>query len=88
MKTLLAQRVLGSLKVRSNLPGSMLVLLLRRPRLPVFLFFFLFELFEMLISSPSPPDPSSNYIRQLETKVRILEDDNNKLLSQVSPAHE
>ncbi|KAJ0061166.1 hypothetical protein NL108_008849, partial [Boleophthalmus pectinirostris] len=26
--------------------------------------------------------PSSNYIRQLETKVRILEDDNNKLLSQ------
>ncbi|XP_008303771.1 coiled-coil domain-containing protein 85C-B-like [Stegastes partitus] len=25
---------------------------------------------------------SSNYIRQLETKVRILEDDNNKLLSQ------
>ncbi|KAM8726398.1 coiled-coil domain-containing protein 85C-B isoform 1-T1 [Acanthopagrus schlegelii] len=27
-------------------------------------------------------DPSSNYIRQLETKVRILEDDNNKLLSQ------
>lgn len=31
----------------------------------------------------SPPDSSSNYIRQLETKVRILEDDNNKLLSQV-----
>lgn len=27
-------------------------------------------------------DHSSNYIRQLETKVRILEDDNNKLLSQ------
>lgn len=27
-------------------------------------------------------DPSSNYIRQLETKVRILEDDKNKLLSQ------
>ncbi|XP_051264127.1 coiled-coil domain-containing protein 85C-B isoform X3 [Dicentrarchus labrax] len=27
-------------------------------------------------------DSSSNYIRQLETKVRILEDDNNKLLSQ------
>ncbi|KAL4656282.1 coiled-coil domain-containing protein 85C isoform X1 [Arapaima gigas] len=27
-------------------------------------------------------DPSSNYIRQLETKVRILEDDNKKLLSQ------
>ncbi|XP_034435994.1 coiled-coil domain-containing protein 85C-B isoform X3 [Hippoglossus hippoglossus] len=27
-------------------------------------------------------DPSSNYIRQLETKVRILEDDNNKLLTQ------
>lgn len=27
-------------------------------------------------------DPSSNYIRQLETKVRILEDDNHKLLSQ------
>lgn len=37
-----------------------------------------------LFSSPSPlPDSSSNYIRQLETKVRILEDDNNKLLSQV-----
>ncbi|XP_030261432.1 coiled-coil domain-containing protein 85C-B isoform X4 [Sparus aurata] len=30
-------------------------------------------------------DPSSNYIRQLETKVRILEDDNNKLLSQCNP---
>lgn len=50
---------------------------------------FLLEAFEMLITSPSPlssvspPDPSSNYIRQLETKVRILEDDN-KLLSQVS----
>ncbi|XP_075940552.1 coiled-coil domain-containing protein 85C-B isoform X1 [Anarhichas minor] len=29
-------------------------------------------------------DSSSNYIRQLETKVRILEDDNNKLLSQQS----
>ncbi|XP_069014718.1 coiled-coil domain-containing protein 85C-B isoform X3 [Embiotoca jacksoni] len=29
-------------------------------------------------------DSSSNYIRQLETKVRILEDDNNKLLSQAS----
>uniref|UniRef100_A0A3B4H8L4 Coiled-coil domain containing 85C n=1 Tax=Pundamilia nyererei TaxID=303518 RepID=A0A3B4H8L4_9CICH len=28
-------------------------------------------------------DSSTNYIRQLETKVRILEDDNNKLLSQV-----
>ncbi|TNN31653.1 Coiled-coil domain-containing protein 85C-B [Liparis tanakae] len=27
-------------------------------------------------------DSSYNYIRQLETKVRILEDDNNKLLSQ------
>lgn len=27
-------------------------------------------------------DSSTNYIRQLETKVRILEDDNNKLLSQ------
>ncbi|XP_026174595.1 coiled-coil domain-containing protein 85C-B isoform X1 [Mastacembelus armatus] len=27
-------------------------------------------------------DSSSNYIRQLETKVRLLEDDNNKLLSQ------
>uniref|UniRef100_A0A3Q3K3X7 Coiled-coil domain containing 85C n=1 Tax=Monopterus albus TaxID=43700 RepID=A0A3Q3K3X7_MONAL len=27
-------------------------------------------------------DSSSNYIRQLETKVQILEDDNNKLLSQ------
>ncbi|XP_062267049.1 coiled-coil domain-containing protein 85C-B isoform X3 [Platichthys flesus] len=27
-------------------------------------------------------DPSSNYIRQLETKVRILEDDNTKLLTQ------
>ncbi|XP_018582825.1 coiled-coil domain-containing protein 85C-A isoform X2 [Scleropages formosus] len=27
-------------------------------------------------------DPSSNYISQLETKVRILEDDNKKLLSQ------
>ncbi|KAM6992690.1 coiled-coil domain-containing protein 85C-B isoform 2-T2 [Tautogolabrus adspersus] len=27
-------------------------------------------------------DSSSNYIRQLETKVRILEDDNNKLLTQ------
>ncbi|TWW69124.1 Coiled-coil domain-containing protein 85C-B [Takifugu flavidus] len=48
---------------------------------------FLLEAFEMLITFPSllssvsPPDPSSNYIRQLETKVRILEDDN-KLLSQ------
>ncbi|KAL4630337.1 coiled-coil domain-containing protein 85C-A-like [Arapaima gigas] len=30
-------------------------------------------------------DPSSNYIRQLETKVLILEDDNNKLLSQCNP---
>ncbi|XP_019947413.1 coiled-coil domain-containing protein 85C-B isoform X4 [Paralichthys olivaceus] len=30
-------------------------------------------------------DPSSNYIRQLETKVRILEDDNNKLLTQCNP---
>ncbi|XP_051908723.1 coiled-coil domain-containing protein 85C-B isoform X2 [Hippocampus zosterae] len=30
-------------------------------------------------------DSSSNYIRQLETKVRILEDDNNKLLSQCHP---
>lgn len=52
---------------------------------------FLLEAFEMLIAFPSPlssvspPDPSSNYIRQLETKVRILEDDN-KLLSQVSCA--
>lgn len=52
---------------------------------------FLLEAFEMLITFPSslssvsPPDPSSNYIRQLETKVRILEDDN-KLLSQVSCA--
>lgn len=51
---------------------------------------FPFEVFEMLTASPSPlvfsvspPDSSSNYIRQLETKVRILEDDNNKLLSQV-----
>lgn len=32
-------------------------------------------------------DSSSNYIRQLETKVRILEDDNNKLLSQVRCTH-
>ncbi|XP_032399289.1 coiled-coil domain-containing protein 85C-B isoform X4 [Etheostoma spectabile] len=30
-------------------------------------------------------DSSSNYIRQLETKVRILEDDNNQLLSQCNP---
>ncbi|XP_034018529.1 coiled-coil domain-containing protein 85C-B isoform X8 [Thalassophryne amazonica] len=30
-------------------------------------------------------DSSSNYIRQLENKVRILEDDNNKLLSQCNP---
>ncbi|XP_061785771.1 coiled-coil domain-containing protein 85C-B-like isoform X2 [Nerophis lumbriciformis] len=30
-------------------------------------------------------DSSSNYIRQLETKVRILEDDNSKLLSQCNP---
>ncbi|KAM8832183.1 coiled-coil domain-containing protein 85C-B [Spinachia spinachia] len=30
-------------------------------------------------------DPSSNYIRQLESKVRILEDDNNKLLLQSNP---
>ncbi|XP_026174597.1 coiled-coil domain-containing protein 85C-B isoform X3 [Mastacembelus armatus] len=30
-------------------------------------------------------DSSSNYIRQLETKVRLLEDDNNKLLSQCNP---
>ncbi|KAL6096316.1 ccdc85c [Pungitius sinensis] len=30
-------------------------------------------------------DSSSNYIRQLESKVRILEDDNNKLLSQSNP---
>ncbi|XP_015250317.1 PREDICTED: coiled-coil domain-containing protein 85C isoform X4 [Cyprinodon variegatus] len=30
-------------------------------------------------------DSSTNYIRQLETKVRILEDDNNKLLSQCNP---
>uniref|UniRef100_A0A1A7YUE4 Coiled-coil domain containing 85C, b n=1 Tax=Iconisemion striatum TaxID=60296 RepID=A0A1A7YUE4_9TELE len=30
-------------------------------------------------------DSSSTYIRQLETKVRILEDDNNKLLSQCNP---
>ncbi|KAM6992692.1 coiled-coil domain-containing protein 85C-B isoform 4-T4 [Tautogolabrus adspersus] len=30
-------------------------------------------------------DSSSNYIRQLETKVRILEDDNNKLLTQCNP---
>ncbi|XP_052390406.1 coiled-coil domain-containing protein 85C-B-like isoform X3 [Carassius gibelio] len=30
-------------------------------------------------------DASSNYIRQLETKVRILEDNNNKLLSQCNP---
>lgn len=52
---------------------------------------FPLEVFEMLITSPllffflfiSPPDSSTNYIRQLETKVRILEDDNNKLLSQV-----
>eukprot|EP00066_Takifugu_rubripes_P020941 XP_011610207.1 PREDICTED: coiled-coil domain-containing protein 85C-B-like [Takifugu rubripes] len=50
---------------------------------------FLLEAFEMLITFPSllssvsPPDPSSNYIRQLETKVRILEDDN-KLLSQAN----
>ncbi|XP_062267047.1 coiled-coil domain-containing protein 85C-B isoform X1 [Platichthys flesus] len=29
-------------------------------------------------------DPSSNYIRQLETKVRILEDDNTKLLTQAN----
>ncbi|CAL8313511.1 unnamed protein product [Lota lota] len=30
-------------------------------------------------------DSSTHYIRQLETKVRILEDDNNKLLSQCNP---
>ncbi|XP_044026015.1 coiled-coil domain-containing protein 85C-B isoform X4 [Siniperca chuatsi] len=30
-------------------------------------------------------DSSSSYIRQLETKVRILEDDNSKLLSQCNP---
>ncbi|XP_037606696.1 coiled-coil domain-containing protein 85C-B isoform X4 [Sebastes umbrosus] len=30
-------------------------------------------------------DSPSNYIRQLETKVRILEDDNNKLLTQCNP---
>ncbi|XP_051951442.1 coiled-coil domain-containing protein 85C-B-like isoform X2 [Xyrauchen texanus] len=30
-------------------------------------------------------DASSNYIQQLETKVRILEDKNNKLLSQCNP---
>ncbi|XP_076872864.1 coiled-coil domain-containing protein 85C-B isoform X2 [Brachyhypopomus gauderio] len=30
-------------------------------------------------------DTSSNYIRQLETKVRILESDNSKLLSQCNP---
>ncbi|XP_063757706.1 coiled-coil domain-containing protein 85C-B isoform X4 [Eleginops maclovinus] len=30
-------------------------------------------------------DSSTNYIRQLESKVRILEDDNNKLLSQCNP---
>lgn len=39
--------------------------------LNVFVFFFSF-----------PKDSSSNYIRQLETKVKLLEDDN-KLLSQV-----
>ncbi len=39
--------------------------------------------FSPLFFSVSPPVSSSNYIRQLETKVRILEDDNNKLLSQV-----
>uniref|UniRef100_A0A3P9PV77 Coiled-coil domain containing 85C, b n=1 Tax=Poecilia reticulata TaxID=8081 RepID=A0A3P9PV77_POERE len=33
-------------------------------------------------SIPNGLNSSSNYIRQLETKVRILEDDNNKLLSQ------
>uniref|UniRef100_G3NPL8 Cytochrome P450, family 46, subfamily A, polypeptide 1, tandem duplicate 4 n=1 Tax=Gasterosteus aculeatus TaxID=69293 RepID=G3NPL8_GASAC len=32
-------------------------------------------------------DSSSNYIRQLESKVRILEDDNNKLLSQFPSSH-
>ncbi|KAJ8270019.1 hypothetical protein GJAV_G00109410 [Gymnothorax javanicus] len=35
-------------------------------------------------SIPNGLDSSSNYIRQLETKVRILEDDKNKLLSQNS----
>lgn len=40
--------------------------------LNVFVFFF----------SSFPKDSSSNYIRQLETKVKLLEDDN-KLLSQV-----
>uniref|UniRef100_A0A3B4H8F2 Coiled-coil domain containing 85C n=1 Tax=Pundamilia nyererei TaxID=303518 RepID=A0A3B4H8F2_9CICH len=33
-------------------------------------------------SIPNGLNSSTNYIRQLETKVRILEDDNNKLLSQ------
>ncbi|XP_067097516.1 coiled-coil domain-containing protein 85C-B isoform X1 [Osmerus mordax] len=32
-------------------------------------------------------DPSSNYIRQLESKVRILEDNKNKLLSQACNRH-
>ncbi|KAJ8007315.1 hypothetical protein DPEC_G00116260 [Dallia pectoralis] len=30
-------------------------------------------------------DSSTNYIRQLETKMRILDDDNNKLLTQSNP---
>ncbi|XP_073783605.1 coiled-coil domain-containing protein 85C-A isoform X3 [Danio rerio] len=36
------------------------------------------------VMSSGPSDSSSNYIRQLETKVRILEDDNKQLLSQGS----
>ncbi|KAK5853236.1 hypothetical protein PBY51_007042 [Eleginops maclovinus] len=42
-----------------------------------------------LANGPTPVwgrklDSSTNYIRQLESKVRILEDDNNKLLSQAN----
>lgn len=82
--------VSGSLKVHSNLLSSMWSFCSSGRAGPV----FLSEVFEMLIASPSPlffsispPDSSSNYIRQLETKVRILEDDNNKLLSQVRCTH-
>lgn len=43
------------------------------PVVKIFLFFFLLVLAD-----------SSNYIRQLESKVRILEDDNKQAFSQVS----
>lgn len=45
---------------------------------------FLFALLTMRPFGFSHADPSASYIRQLENRVRMLEDDNKQLLSQVT----